>query len=480
MKQRYLINFTNVDRAYRLSGIASVPEVQYVPITPMSTKTAVSPAIQRPKRGSSTRAVITSTIGQILEWYDFFLYGTAAALVFGQLFFPASKDPFVGTIAAFGGLAVGFIARPIGGIICGHLGDRYGRKFVMTLTLGAMGVATFAMGLLPTYGAVGIYAPVALILLRVVQGLAAGGEWSGSILFISENVPQRRRGRLTAWTPVGAVVGFVLSTTVFMFAQKISGEQMAVWGWRIPFLLSAFLIALGVYLRSHMEESREFVEASKLGKPSRLPIKEVLLKHPKQVLMIFGLRLGEGAASWIFFAFSIAYGKFIGLPNSFVLATLTFSMVSMIPVSLACGYLCDVIGRKPVYLAGAIGIVLVAYPFFWMLDSHTPWLIVTALVLANGVVVGVLEGAQPAFISELLPAQLRYSGLGVGREIASVLGGGFAPMIATALLSHYRSATPIAIYLACLGAVTVITTIATPETYPADVRRRDRLNDKTP
>jgi MFS family permease len=359
-------------------------------------------------------------------------------------------------------------------VLCGHLGDRYGRKLVMTVTLGAMGIATFGMGLLPSYAEIGIAAPIALVLLRVVQGLAAGGEWSGSILFISENAPQRKRGRLAAWSPCGATIGFVLSSGAFMLMQQMSGDEFVTWGWRVPFLFSVVLIALGLYLRTHMAESQEFAEVSKQGKAARAPLIEVLRTCPRQILMVFGLRLGEGCASWIFFAFSIAYGKFLGLSNAFVLGALTFSMVMMIPVSLLSGYVCDRIGRKPVYLAGAISIVLFAYPFFMLLDTREPFTVVMALVLANGLVLGLLEGAQPAFISELLPARLRYSGLGIGREIASVLGGGVAPLIATALLQHYHSAVPIAIYLGSVGLVTVIATCLTPETYPAAARARDR------
>ncbi|CAG9251601.1 MFS transporter [Paraburkholderia unamae] len=440
-----------------------------------NTDTAMPMAIERTDaKHGVRRAVMTSLIGQILEWYDFFLYGTAAALVFGTVFFPVGKDPLTGTIAAFGGFAVGFVARPIGGVLCGHLGDRYGRKFVMTLTLGAMGFATFAMGLLPGYAEIGIAAPVMLVLLRVVQGLAAGGEWSGSILFISENAPQHKRGRLSAWSPCGATIGFVLSSGAFMLMQQISGDAFANWGWRVPFLFSAVLIGLGLWLRTHMAESREFTEASTAHEVSHRPLVEVLRTCSRQVLMVFGLRLGEGGASWIFFAFSIAYGKFLGLSNAFVLGSLTFSMILMIPVSLLSGYVCDRIGRKPVYLAGALGIVIFAWPFFALLDTRDPVLVVLSLSIANGVVLGMLEGAQPAFISELLPARLRYSGLGIGREVASVLGGGLAPVIATALLAHYRSAVPIAIYLGCLGMVTVITTLLTPETYPAHARARDR------
>jgi MFS family permease len=427
-----------------------------------------------PLRKTSTvrRAVTTAVLGQILEWYDFFLYGTAAALVFGKLFFPVGSDPLTGTIAAFGGFTVGFIARPVGGVLCGHIGDRYGRKTVMMLTLLTMGVATMCMGLLPTYQQIGIAAPIALVLLRILQGLAAGGEWSGSILMIHESAPASRRGALAAWSPSGAAFGFVLSTAAFLLAQTLSPDDFLSWGWRVPFLCSVVLVVLGLWMRRSVEESADFVAVKATHRESRMPIVEVLRRCPRQVLTVFGLRFGEGGASYIFFAFSIAYGQFLGLKSTWILGGLTLSMLLMIPMSLLMGHLTDKIGRKPVYLAGAIAMVLVAYPYFTLLASGVLWKVIAALILANSVTLGILEGAQPAFISELLPVHLRFSGLGIGREISSVLGGGLSPMIATALLAHYRSATPVAIYLVALALVTVIATCIAPETFPRAARQQ--------
>jgi MFS family permease len=423
------------------------------------------------------RAVTTAVLGQILEWYDFFLYGTAAALVFGKLFFPVGSDPLTGTIAAFGGFTVGFIARPIGGVLCGHIGDRYGRKTVMMLTLLVMGTATVGMGLLPTYQQIGLAAPVLLVLLRILQGLAAGGEWSGSILLIYESAPAGKRGALAAWSPCGAAFGFVLSTAAFLLAQTLSPADFHSWGWRAPFLCSAVLVALGLWMRRSVDESTEFAEVKAKRRDSRMPIVEVLRECPRQVLTVFGLRFGEGAASYIFFAFSIAYSQFIGLKSSWVLGGLTLSMLLMIPVSLLMGRVTDRIGRKPVYLAGAIAMVLVAYPYFVLLGSGEWWKVIAAFVLANSITLGILEGAQPAFISELLPTHLRFSGLGIGREISSVLGGGLSPMIATALLAHYRSAAPVAVYLVALGLITVVATCLAPETFPKAARLQAQRED---
>lgn len=438
----------------------------------MNTNVMASPT--NAASGTSTlvlrRAIFTAVVGQILEWYDFFLYGTAAALVFGKLFFPVGTDPLAGTIAAFGGFTAGFIARPIGGIVCGHIGDRYGRKAVMMLTLFVMGISTVGMGLLPTYASIGIAAPVLLVLLRILQGLAAGGEWSGSILMIHENAPASRRGALAAWSPCGAAFGFVLSTIAFMLVQRLPESDFTSWGWRVPFIASAIFVVFGLWIRRSIGESAEFTQVRQTTGESRAPILEVLRECPRQVLTVFGLRFGEGSASYLFFAFSIAYGKFVGLPASWILGGLCLSMFLMIPVTLASGYLTDRIGRKPIYLVGTVLMVVIAWPYFALLGSGEYWKVMAALILANSVTLGILEGAQPAFISELLPVRLRFSGLSLGREISSVLGAGLSPVIATALLAQYRSATPIIIYLAALGVLTLIAGCLAPETFPKAMR----------
>ena len=432
----------------------------------------------RPAR-AVRRAVTTAVLGQILEWYDFFLYGTAAALVFGKLFFPVGSDPLTGTIAAFGGFTVGFIARPIGGVLCGHLGDRYGRKHVMMLTLLTMGTATVLMGVLPTYHQIGIAAPVLLVMLRILQGLAAGGEWSGSILLIHESAPAAKRGALAAWSPCGAAFGFVLSTGAFLLAQHLLAADFQSWGWRVPFLAGAALVALGLWMRRSVSESAAFAEVKATRHESRMPVLDVLRQCPREVLTVFGLRFGEGGASYIFFAFSIAYGQFLGLKSSWILGGLTLSMLLMIPVALLVGHITDKVGRKPVYLTGAIAMVLVAWPYFALLGSGEYWKVITALLLANSLTLGILEGAQPAFISELLPVHLRFSGLGIGRELSSVLGGGLSPMIATGLLAHYRSAVPVALYLGALGLITVVATCFAPETFPKAMRVKANLDSES-
>ncbi|SPA47830.1 MFS transporter [Cupriavidus taiwanensis] len=428
------------------------------------------PAAAGTQQATLRRTIITSIVGQALEWYDFFLYGTAAALIFGKLFFPLGTDPLVGTLAAFGGFAVGFVARPLGGVICGHLGDRYGRKLVLVLTLVVMGVATTAMGLLPTYQQIGIWAPVLLVSLRFLQGLAAGGEWSGSILIISENAPPARRGFLSAWSPSGATIGFVLSAAAFWAVQKLPADDFMAWGWRMPFLASMVLVVAGYYIRSRIPESAEFVAARRSGHGVRMPVVEVLRQQPKQILMVVGLRMAEGGASYIFFAFSLAYGAYRGIPSHVMLEGLTISMMIVTVTALCYGHLSDRLGRRTVYMAGAIGLMLVAFPFFWLIDTREPSLVLLAYVLADSVVLAAMVGVQPSYMAELFRTEVRYSGMGIGRELSSVIGGGIAPMIATALLAKYHSGTPVAIYLILLGLVTVIALLFTPETLPREAR----------
>ncbi|WP_454874666.1 MFS transporter [Paraburkholderia xenovorans] len=417
------------------------------------------------------RSVITSVVGQALEWYDFFLYGTAAALIFGKLFFPIDGDPLLGTFAAFGAFAAGFIARPMGGVLCGHIGDRYGRKTVLVLTLLCMGMSTVLIGVLPTYQQIGISAPIMLVALRFVQGLAGGGEWSGSILIIVENAPPTRRGLLAAWSPTGATIGFVLSSAAFWLAQQLPQEEFMSWGWRVPFLASVLIIALGIYVRRQNLESAEFTSLKENGRSARMPILDVLQQQPKEILMVVGLRMAEGGASYIFFAFSLAYGKYIGIPDGIMLQGVIISMALVTITALFYGHLSDRIGRRTVYLMGTVGLLLVAFPFFWLIETKQPLLVLLAYVLADSVVLAALVGVQPSYMAELFKTEVRYSGMGIGREISSVIGGGIAPMISVALLAKYHTATPVAIYIMLLAAITLVALWFTPETLARE--RRD-------
>lgn len=410
------------------------------------------------------RIVMASVAGNALEWYDFFLYSTAAALVFGELFFPRGTDPLIGTLAAFAGFAVGFAARPFGGVLFGHIGDRYGRKGALVWTLSLMGGATFLIGLLPTYGQVGMWAPALLVLLRVVQGVASGGEWGGGVLMISESAPPEKRGFYASWSQIGVGGGFVLSAAVFFAVQMLPHDSFMSWGWRVPFLLSIVIFGVGVYIRSTLPESTEFAKSEAAGKTSHMPVLDAIRKHPRAILVAMGLRVAENGGSYIFLAFSLVYGKFIGVPGAVMLAGVMVSMSVELVTMLLWGRLSDRIGRKPVYLIGAVGLIVVAFPFFWLLDTRAPALIWLALLLGNAVCHGAMIGTQPSLMGELFSTEVRYSGMALGHEITSVFAGGLSPLVATALLAKYHAAWPVALLLMAMGVITVIALVCTRET----------------
>ncbi|MBD1586363.1 MHS family MFS transporter [Pseudomonas sp. C2L12B] len=422
----------------------------------MLTMTAQTPQSLR-------RIVVASVIGNALEWYDFFLYGTAAALVFGPLFFPAGTDPVLGTLGAFAGFAVGFVARPVGGVLFGHIGDRHGRKRALVITLALMGIATFLMGLLPTFAQAGYLAPLALVLLRVVQGVASGGEWSGGVLMLSENAPPGKAGFYAAWSQLGVSGGFVLSAAAFYAVQLLPNEAFMSWGWRVPFLASVLIFGVGLYIRRRLPESRDFQqEAAPAAAAQHLPVWQVLREHPKAVLQAMGLRLAENGGAYIFLAFSMAYAKFSGLATQVVLAGVMLAMVLEAFSILLWGWLSDVIGRRAVYAFGSVGLVVLAFPFFWLFDTHQPTLVYLALVLGLPISHGAMIGTQPALMAELFPTHVRYTGLALGHEIASIFAGGFAPMIATGLFASAHAAWPVALMLVLFGVLTSLTLLTLP------------------
>ncbi|AZE00002.1 MFS transporter [Pseudomonas chlororaphis] len=414
------------------------------------------------------RIVFASVLGNALEWYDFFLYGTAAALVFGPLFFPPDTDPVVATMGAFAGFAVGFVARPLGGIVFGHIGDRHGRKRALVITLALMGGATFLIGLLPTFEQAGYLAPLCLVILRLVQGVASGGEWGGGVLMLSENAPPKRTGFYAAWSQLGVSGGFVLSAAVFYLVQQLPGDDFMSWGWRLPFLASVAIFGVGLYIRRKLPESRDFTQANVARETARhLPALQVLREHPKEVLQAMGLRLAENGGAYIFLSFSMAYAKFSGLPTQLVLLGVMLAMVLEAFSILFWGWLSDRIGRRPVYAFGSISLMLLAFPFFWMLDTHEPTLVYLALILGLPVSHGAMIGTQPAMMGELFPTHVRYTGLAMGHEIASIFAGGFAPLIATALFASYHGVWPVSLMLVLFGGLTTLTLLTIRAPLPA-------------
>ncbi|MGB3695915.1 MAG: MFS transporter [Gordonia sp. (in: high G+C Gram-positive bacteria)] len=413
------------------------------------------------------RAATASLIGSALEWYDFFLYGTAAALVFGPLFF-TGDDSLIGTIAAFGTFAIGFIARPFGGVIFGHFGDRLGRKSMLVITLMMMGVCTALIGLLPTHAQIGIWAPVLLVALRVVQGIAVGGEWGGAVLLISENAPPSRRGFFSAFSQVGVTLGFILSSSVFALVSLLPKDDFLSWGWRIPFLLGLLLMIAGLVIRMKVQETPVFEELQSEDAQVRYPALEAIKTQRKSILIAVGARMAENGGSYIFAVFSLAYGVHIGISSGVILTAIiganileTFTMVGFAALS-------DRIGRRPVYLIGAVGVIVWALPFFLLLNTKSTPMIWLALVVAIAGCHGAMIGTQPSFFSELFTGKVRYSGLSIGHEVAAIFAGGVAPLIATALLAWSGTYWPIALYLACFGVLSTIAVIKAPETRGVD------------
>jgi metabolite-proton symporter len=426
------------------------------------------------QKASFGRVVTASLIGTTIEWYDFFLYGSAAALVFNHVFFPES-DPLVGTMLAFTTYAVGFVARPLGGLVFGHFGDRIGRKQLLVLSLLLMGGSTFAIGLLPTYAVIGVAAPLLLTLLRVVQGFALGGEWGGAVLLVAEHGKPRHRGFWASWPQAGAPGGNLLATAVLaVLAVVMSDAAFLSWGWRVPFLLSGVLVLIGLWVRLAVSESQVFRDAHERAaasaRPERAPILGVLRDHWREALVAMGVRMAENVSYYVVTAFILVYAtQEAGMPNGQVLnAVLVASAVHLVTIP-AWGALSDRIGRRPVTALGAAGAGLWVFAFFPLVDAGTFWS-VTLAVTVGLVLHGAMYGPQAAFFSELFSTRVRYSGASVGYQLASIVAGGLAPLVATALLASFGSSVPISLYVAAMAAVTLVAVAAARETRGRDLR----------
>jgi MHS family shikimate/dehydroshikimate transporter-like MFS transporter len=419
------------------------------------------------ERTSLRQVVAASLIGSVIEWYDFFIYGTAAALIFGQLFFPGA-DPLIGTLYAFGTYAVGFIARPIGGVFCGHYGDKIGRKSMLVMTLLVMGVATFLVGLLPTYESIGILAPILLVILRFLQGFAVGGEWGGATLMTVEYAPPGRRGFYGSWPGMGIPAGLVLATAVFTVFSSLPQEQFLSWGWRVPFLVSIVLVAVGLFVRLRILETPAFRQMQESGGGSQLPVVDVFRNHWKSLLLTMGAFFLLNGGFYVVVTFMLAYGtQTLGVDNSTMLTgVLIAGTIQIFAIGLFAA-LSDRIGRRPVYLGGAIFLLLFSFPFFWMVNTASPPLIWLAMSIAI-VALGAMYGPAGAFFSELFDTNVRYSGASLGYQLASAIAGGFAPLIATALLSAYGYPA-VALYMIAMALITITAVYLATETYRRDI-----------
>ncbi len=433
----------------------------------MTAGTAAAPG-KNPLR----RVIVASLIGTTIEWYDFFLYGTAAALVFNKLFFP-QVDPLIGTLLAFSTYALGFVARPFGGVIFGHFGDRIGRKTLLMLSLIIMGSATTAIGLLPTYNSLGIWAPLLLVALRLVQGFAVGGEWGGAILLVAEHGSARHRGFWTSWPQVGVPAGNLLAAAVLgLTSALLSPEDFLAWGWRIPFLLSAVLVGLGWWLRSNLSESRTFAEAKAEG-AERFPALEALRRRPRNLLIGGGLRLGENIAYYVITAFSITYFvEVLHGSRTLALNALLLGAAAECVTLPMFGALSDRIGRRPVYALAAIGMAVWIFAFFALLNTGSAGFVILAMI--GGLVLhGAMYGPQAAFMAEMFPTAIRYSGVSLAYQVTSIVAGSLAPIIALGLYSQTRSFVPVAVYVAISCAVSAAAALLARETRGVSLTASD-------
>ena len=420
------------------------------------------------------RVVMASLIGTTIEWYDFFLYGSAAALVFNHLFFP-SYDPLTGTLLAFATYALGFVARPVGGIVFGHYGDRIGRKRLLMLSLILMGVATVLIGLLPTYAQIGIWAPIALIVLRLVQGFAVGGEWGGAVLMAAEHGDAARRGFWASWPQAGVAAGNLLAAGVLALLAGVQTEaDFLAWGWRIPFVLSVVLVIVGWYIRNRVAESHTFEKAlAEAEAPPRLPAIDVFRERPRALVLGAGLRVGENISYYILTVFSLTFlvdvaaeSRSLALNALLIGAAVQFFAIPMFAA------LSDRIGRRPVYAFGGLGLAAWSFVLFRLLGSGDSLSIVMALVVGL-VLHGAMYGPQAAMITELFPTRIRYSGASIAYQLTSIVAGSLAPIIAVWLYKSYDSAMPVVIYLATACAISGISALLARETKGvelADIR----------
>jgi len=440
-------------------------------------------AVSSPTAGALRKAVAASFIGTSIEWYDFFLYGSAAALVFNKVFFP-SFDPLTGTLLAFATYAVAFIARPFGGALFGHLGDKLGRKRTLIWTLMLMGFATFAMGLLPGYATIGAAAPVLLVVLRFAQGLGLGGEWGGAVSLVTEygdaSGHQDRRGYYASWPQIGVPAGNLMAVgALAVVSAVLTPEAFISWGWRVPFLLSSVLIFVGLWIRRALDESPLFASMADSERHSA-PVMEVLRHYRRSLLITIGIRIASDVSYYTFALFSLIYVTVqLGLPRSVAFnGVLVASVVQLVAIP-AFAVLSDRVGRRPVYLLGAVGVGMWGFAFFPLLDTGSGLAAILAITVGL-LFQAAMYGPMAAFIAELYGTSVRYSGSSLGYQLAGIVGGSVAPLIGVALLARFGSATPVAIYGALAAGITVVAVLAAAETRRSDLTPAGMIDPSAP
>ncbi|MBP2381590.1 MFS transporter [Brachybacterium sacelli] len=412
---------------------------------------------------------MASVIGSVVEWYDFFLYATMAAIVFDSQFFP-SFDPLIGTLVAFGTFAAGFVTRPIGGLIFGHFGDRLGRKKILVTTMLIMGLSTFCMGILPTYESVGAAAPILLLLLRMLQGIGLGGEWGGAAILTFEHAPQGKRGFFSSWPQTGVPLGLMLSTLLVNAVSMLGDEALLAWAWRIPFLLSIVLVIVGLVIRLNVTEPPAFRKMVENDDRAGVPMFEVITKYPKQLVVGFCARFGESVTFNVFNAFVLTYTtQVLGLESKHALNGLLIASIFGVVIIPFAGRLSDRIGRRPVFAIGAAVAAVTAFPIFALIDTGLAPLIWLAIVLGWALGACTMFGAEAAFIAELFPARVRYSGMSIVYQLGVLPSGAIAPALSVWLVSLTGSAWPVAAYVVLAALISLIGLRAARETAHDDI-----------
>lgn len=420
-----------------------------------------TPLVQPQTAATRKRALVASLTGSSIEWFDYFLYGTAAALVFNKLFFP-NFDPVVGLLLSYLSFSLTFFIRPIGGVLFAHIGDRIGRKKTLVITLSLMGGATVLIGCLPTYEQIGIWAPVLLISLRVVQGLGIGGEWGGALLLAYEYAPPKRKGLFGSVPQVGVTIGMLLATLAVSLMAMLPDEAFLSWGWRVPFILSAGLVLLGLWIRNGLDETPEFKQAKESGNVAKLPLLETLRHHWREVLIAAGLKVVETAPFYIFSTFVVSYAvNFLAYERESALhAVMLGALVASCMIPLM-GALSDKVGRKQVYIGGILALALFIVPYFMLLDTGTVWGITLATVIGFGVLWAPITAVLGTLSSEIFATRVRYTGITLGYQLGAALAGGTAPLIATWLLSRYQGSwQPVALYMLATVVVSLVAILA--------------------
>ena len=417
---------------------------------------------------------LASAVGSCLEWYDFFIYGNASAIVFAKLFFP-TFDPVVGTLLSFATFGVGFFARPFGGLVFGHFGDRIGRRTVLVITLLLVGGGTFLIGVLPTYAAVGLAAPALLVFLRLVQGFGAGAEYSGAVIYAVEHAPPGRRGWFGSWSPMGVAAGQLIAAGVLALLAMLPQDAFLSWGWRVPFLVSLVLIGVGLWIRLRLMETPVFQAVRRQRAVLRTPIKEALVRHPKSFLVVLGARMAENGLGYLFPTWGLSYLTLqLGFSKAVALDAVTIATVAELVMVPVWSVLSDRVGRRAVYGGAAAFCVAFAFPFFLLLSTRSTPVVVFAMAVALGVGVAGMFGPQAAFFAELFGPRTRYSGFAFARELGSIISGGPAPTVASLLVLWFAGAPwGVACYIVLLAGITTAAVFWAPETHRVDIAAED-------